>query len=57
MENIVWTIQGRRKDFWFPVREFTSKAKAVRAMEADRMPKTHIDRFGHDYRFVMKDTE
>lgn len=50
-----WTIQGQRGEARYPVREFDTKRQAVKAMEADRQPKTQINRIGRHYGFTVKE--
>lgn len=54
MDNVKWTIQGKRGEATFPIREFATKREAMTAMEADRQPKTEIRKQGHSYIFTMK---
>lgn len=49
--DIKWTIQGQQGEIKYPIREFDTKRKAVTAMEADRQPKTQVNRDGRNYKY------
>ena len=51
---IEWTIQGTREKTTYPIETFKTKRDAVRAIEAQREPKTPIYRIGHHYNFTVK---
>jgi hypothetical protein len=53
--TIKWTIQGQRGSEIFPVLEFDTKRAAIKAMEAQREPKTLVFRPDpHHYTFTVR---
>jgi len=52
--DIKWTIQGFGEKIINAVQEFATKREAVNAIEAQRQPKTQINRIGHHYNFAVR---